>query len=165
MNGFTEWYCFVLDRQHGQIYWDHSDSNGLYVFDILKGQKPLIVPAFSPAFLSRNILHYVSGEIFIWLDPSEVILIDASKEVGNLSLLYQRADDEDYVVIVPKEVTSSDDSRKSNPCRMKNCSHVCTLSGPEGASCLCGRNEDLSPDQLTCTGTNRIDTIYHSLKH
>ena len=99
MNGFTEWYCFVLDRQHGQIYWDHSDSNGLYVFDILKGQKPLIVPAFSPAFLSRNILHYVSGEIFIWLDPSEVILIDASKEVGNLSLLYQRADDEDYVVI------------------------------------------------------------------
>ena len=32
--------------------------------------------------------------------------------------------------------------------------HVCALSGPEDASCLCTRNEGLSLDQVTCAGTN-----------
>ena len=155
MNGFTDLHYFVLDRQHGRIYWEYKDRNGLYVFDILEGQKPVIVQAFSTDFLGPKTLRYVSGEIFVWSDRSDVILIDVTKEIGNLSLLYKRGDDENYLEIVPKEVTSSDDIRKSNPCLTKNCSHVCALSGPEGAICLCGRNEDLFLNQVTCTGTNQ----------
>ena len=95
VNGFTDLAYFVLDRQHARIYWEYDDKFGLYVFDIVDGHGPRIVPLFSSGdFLEHKILLYVSGDVFFWQvtpseDTLEIILSDATKEVGNFSALYQ----------------------------------------------------------------------------
>ena len=161
MNAFTGLHYFVLDRQHARVYMEFKDRFGLHVFDILEGHHPRIVPAFpSRDILADKILLYVSGDNFIWLvgsrNISEVIVSDDMKKFGNFSVLYQRSADDNYVEVLPQEVGYAQDHPRSNQCLTKNCSHVCALLGPEGASCMCGRNEDLFPDQVTCMG------IYHS---
>ena len=157
MNGFSSLYCFVLDRQHVRMYMRFMGYE-LIVFDILEGRRPVPVPAFSTsAFVGDKKLLYVSGDVFIWLvgrrHVSQVILDDETNIIGEIRVLYELSTDDVNVQVLPVEVGSSQHQPRLNPCVTKNCSHVCALSGPEGASCLCGRNEDLSLDQVTCTGT------------
>ena len=155
MSGTTDLQYFVLDRQHARIYWEYDDKEELFVYDIMEGHRPRTVPGFSSP---GKVLLYVSGDIFIWLvgsgDLHEVVLNDAAKGTDNFKVLYQLNAKEDYVQIVPQE-----DHRRSHPCLTMGCSHVCALSGPEGASCLCGRNEGLSLDQVTCAGSSTTETM------
>ena len=166
VNGFTDLDYFVLDRQLARMYWEYKEKYGLYVYDLLEGHEPRVVPVYSsPKLWPSKILLYVSGDIFIWLirseDVYEVIRSGATKEIANFNVLYKRGTDENHVRILQREVSSIEDHGRSwNPCLTKNCSHVCALTAPEGASCLCGQNEDLFLDQITCTGIKGFFVLF-----
>ena len=97
IDGFTDLYCFILDRQHGRMYLEYKDIDGFFAFNTLEGHKPLLFPAFSSDFLGDKVLLYVSGDFFICISlhvsQSQVILIDATEGVGNLTVLYHRSDE------------------------------------------------------------------------
>ena len=156
VNGFTDLDYFILDRRHARIYWEYSDKYGVYVLDMLEGQKSITVPTFSARdFWPGKILLHASGDIFIWFVKSrgkpEVIRTDITDGARNFSVLYTRRPDENYVEVLPQEAKE----RRSNPCPTKNCSHICVLSGPQEAGCLCGRGQGLSLNRVTCMGTKR----------
>ena len=152
VEGISELASFAIDRESSRLYWTYSDGAVIWEYDIdVRKTRHLTYGSMT----SELHVHFASGgTIYVQEYSGQAIYRGYADDGSNLTEVCRFGKglaEGPYVIATPR--TESKAKLVENPCLNHNCSHLCALSGPGRAGCVCEPGFGLSLDGLTCMGT------------